>query len=291
MPTNVGKGKRAVSYDMPSVKERVYDIIGEVRVVTDREIKVRLENEFFPWVVGRALNLLLKENRISHSGFPGRRKLVGISEPMYFFTVSGTTYSEIREVLSRKREIAAYVNGLLTGASPAGYHAERLFLGALEEKGFTCLGEDVSEFRGSRVRGIPGKELGNLDFIMERGSLTLGVDVKNWIRYEWATRDKVSQKVKYAKDLNVVPFIIARYVDKDTIFTQIVKKGGFVYPYRELILPSAFKSLADQAKELLGYPTIATDSLPQYKKDWLEKLIQDYLVKKESGKTGLSGPF
>jgi len=45
----------------------------------------------------------------------------------------------------------------------------------------------------------------------------MGVDIKNWIKFEFATRDEIVKKVNCALELDVVPFMIARYVDRETI--------------------------------------------------------------------------
>jgi len=52
--------------------EQIPEIIKRQKVVTEREIKVRLEPAF-PWVVGYALQALLKEGTIKEHGYRGRR--------------------------------------------------------------------------------------------------------------------------------------------------------------------------------------------------------------------------
>ena len=252
-------------------------ILKEVKVATDRELKVRLEGEPFPgppgpfpWVTARAIEALLKENIIKRHGYRGRRR-IGKEVPSKFYALTGTPYSEIETLIQKKRRISADINNVLMGRAPASYHAEDLFMEAFDKLDFTIHGRDVSEFRGRKTSGVEGKRPPDLDFIVERDGVIYGVDVKNWIRYEYPTRDKVYHKVKLAEELGVVPFIIARYLDRDTTNKIIYHHHGLVYEYKKLILPSTMRSLAEDAERLLGYPTLAVDNLP----DYMVKKIED----------------
>ncbi len=53
-------------------KQEVLRVIEEQRVVTDREFKVRLERKFFPWVVGKALDIKSLENVMFLKDVPNR---------------------------------------------------------------------------------------------------------------------------------------------------------------------------------------------------------------------------
>src|SRR5467141_662612 len=45
-------------------KHEILDVILQQRLVTNREIKVRLERAFFPWVVERAIDRLQEEGMV-----------------------------------------------------------------------------------------------------------------------------------------------------------------------------------------------------------------------------------
>jgi hypothetical protein len=261
-------------------RRKILQLARDSRVITEREAKVRLENEFFPWVVGRVLNSL-DGNELKRYGYAGRRRL-GKSETTVFYTMSGTPYSEIVNLIQLKRRISGDVLSIMTGDARPGYHAEDLFIEAFEKLGFKNHGRDVSEFRGRRVQSIEGKEPANLDFVVERDGIVYGVDVKNWLKYERETIWKVEKKVRLAVDLCIVPFIVARYVDRDTIYTRVIRKGGIVYPYVDLLVPPTFRSLADDARRYLGYPILAVDVLPEYKVEWLEKLHLGLVSRRKS---------
>jgi hypothetical protein len=78
-------------------------------------------------------------------------------------------------------------------------------------------------------------------------------------------------KVDLAVQLRIIPFIYARYVDKDTFF-KVVNIPGIVYSYETLILPPEFQTLAEEARSLLGYPVFVGEILPQHKLDFINKL-------------------
>lgn len=263
--------------DIEQVKPYIEDIVAQQKAVTDREVKVRLEDRFFPWRTGRALLAMEKDGVLRKVGYPGRRSK---GMPESFYTLSSIEYSRVMGVIERKKQVTMGINSILTGYAPAGTYAEDLFNRAFQSLNFKIHARDASEFKGRKALGIKGKELPNLDFIIERDGVVYGVDVKNWIRYEYVTRHEVISKVGLALQLGIVPFIIARYVDKDTIYTQVVRKGGICYPYRTLMVPPSFDSLATDAGSLLGYPVLAVEWLPTYKVKWIEKLHEYFLGKK-----------
>jgi hypothetical protein len=257
-------------------KVAIREEIAKQRVVTDREIKVRLETRFFPWVTGRGMMQLLESEEVEKHGYAGRRRTGGGMTEKYY-SLKDVSYDEIRDLIQLKREVSGGIVAILTGEAAAGAHAEDLFDEVFETLGFKIHGRDVSKFNGKEIKGEVGKEPGNLDFVVERDNVVYGVDVKNWIRYEADTREEVRRKVRFALELGTQPFIIARYLDQDTIYTEINAKGGIAYRYVRLLVPEIFESLAVRAKELLGYPMLATDKFPDYSVKWVEKLHLDNL--------------
>jgi hypothetical protein len=266
--------------DVEAIKPRIEDVVTQQKVVTDRELKVRLEREVFPWITGRALNEMVREGIIRRVGYAGRRSRTK-RIPESFFTLYGMSYEKISNVLEAKRRVTRDTNAILTAHAPAGTHAEDLFEKAFLELKFEIHKRNASEFRGRTVKvRVEGKQLPDLDFIIEKDKVIYGVDIKNWIKYEYATRNEVTEKVSLAVDLGIVPFIIARYVDKETIYKEVVLKGGICYSYETLLVPPTFDSLANEVGALLGYPILAVDVLPVYKVRWIEKLHQDFVARK-----------
>ena len=77
--------------------------------------------------------------------------------------------------------------------------------------------------------------------------------IKERIEYGYDTRKEVIFKVGLAIQLGIVPFIIARYVDKDTIYREVINKGGICYPYRTLLVSPTYNSLASELRSCLDW--------------------------------------
>lgn len=84
-------------------KPIILDTISKLNVVTEREIKVRLEDDFFPWVVSGALESLVKEGVIDKVGYPGRPS-ANIT-PNYFYKIPEYDYHNNLKFLGIKRDI------------------------------------------------------------------------------------------------------------------------------------------------------------------------------------------
>jgi hypothetical protein len=247
----------------------VLETISQQQVVTDRELKVRLERKFFPWVIGRVVNRLIAEGSVRIVHPPGRKG--GMGTPDNFYLDASADYEKLLKLILKKKRVSVYINSLLTRVSPAGFFAEEVFESAFNSLRFKIHGTEVSEFRGKKVTGVPGRQPPNLDFVIEKDNIIYGVDVKNWIKYEFDSIHDVMSKVDLAVQLGIIPFICARYVDKDTFF-KIVNIPGIVYSYETLILPPEFQTLAEEARSLLGYPVFVGEILPQHKLDFINKL-------------------
>ena len=248
---------------------RILELISQLLVVTDRELKVRLEREFFPWVTGRTVNRLIRGLEVDIAHSPGRKG--GMGTPENFYKDTSVNYDTILKSLLKKRRISSYVNSLLTRLSPAGRYAEDVFGRAFDTLKFKIVDRDASKFGNKTVQSVSGKQPPDLDFIIKRDHLTYGVDIKNWIKYEFDSISDVMDKVDIAVQLGIIPFICARYVDKGTLF-RITEIPGIVYRYETLILPPEFRSLAEEATAYLGYPILTTEVLPSYKLAFIEKL-------------------
>jgi len=251
---------------------KIPEIIQRQKVVTEREIKVRLEPAF-PWLVGHALHALVSQGLIKEHGYKGRRP-AKIWAPTKFYALKETEYSEIELIIKDKIDVSKAVNAQLTGRAVAAYFAEDLFDEALEKVplNFRIHKRNASEFGERRVVGRERGPPPDLDFICEKDSIVYGIDIKNWIRFESDTIPEVKKKVDAALQLDIVPFIITRYMDKSTAFTEIVQKGGLVYQYMDLLFPMELSSLAQRAEQLLGYPIRCVDSLPLYMSEYILEL-------------------
>jgi hypothetical protein len=265
--------------DVETARPFIEEIVFKEKVATERELKVRLERKFFPWITGRTIKALINGGVLRKVKYMGRRSL-SKKIPTWFYIPNEAKYEDVVGIIEKKRRISIGVNAMLTAQAPATYHAEDLFEEAFESLDFKMHGRNMWKFRDREIKGKEGKLPPNLDFIIEKNNVAYGVDVKNWIRYEYGTRKEIQFKVNIALRLHIIPFIVARYVDKEALYTDIILKGGICYYYETLLFPISFKSLAEEASNVLGYPTLAVDFLPNYKIEWIEKLHRDYLKRK-----------
>jgi len=117
-----GEGDEDVQIALPLIE----DIITQQKVVTDREVKVRLEDKFFPWVTGRALGAMERDGVIRRVGYVGRRTVRG-RVPEVFYALNGMEYERIVGIIMQKKRVTRDINSILTAHAPAGTHAEDLF--------------------------------------------------------------------------------------------------------------------------------------------------------------------
>jgi len=285
--SGVNMSKRETDYYFKQACETIPKIVKECKVVTDREIKVRVEGQAFPgtpgpfpWVSGYALEELVKRKILRICGYAGRRRIRG-GVTNKFYCLYETSCSEVSSIIQVKRRVSADVNSVLTGDASASYHAEDIFLEALEDRlGFVLLKRNAFEFTDMKVTGVKGKKPPDIDFVLEREGIFFGVDVKNWIRYEHETPQEIRVKLKVAAELDLVPFIIARYIDRELINHIVYGLHGLVYEYKELIIQPSLSSLAKEAKDILGYPVIAVDSLPDYMVGKIESICDLFFAGK-----------
>lgn len=78
---------------------RILETISQQQVVADRELKVRLEREFFPWVVGRVVNKLIENGKVRLVHPPGRNGRMGT--PDNFYMDPSVNYENVLHLLNR----------------------------------------------------------------------------------------------------------------------------------------------------------------------------------------------
>lgn len=141
-----------IDQDVENAEPEVKKIILQEKVVTGREIKVRLERKFFPWIVGRTLKAMENEGIIRKVGYMGRRSL-SKRIPKWFYIPCDEKYEDVVGIIEKKRRITIGVNALLTAHAPATFHAEDLFEAAFTSLGFKIHGRNRSWFRDRVVEG------------------------------------------------------------------------------------------------------------------------------------------
>ena len=121
--------------DMEKAKPHLEDFVLQQKAATERELKVRLEKDFFPWVVSRALVKMEDDGMINRMGYPGRTNKK-FRMPETFCVPYGTAWADVASIIEKKRNTTRLVNAILTAHAPAGSHAENLFDAAFRSLDF-----------------------------------------------------------------------------------------------------------------------------------------------------------
>lgn len=239
-------------YDDPC-EMAVKALLKDIGVGFDREIRYRLERDFFHDVTGYIVRRLDEKGQIRRTGLRGRRV------PVVFYRLPETDYNEIIGLMNKKVRLS---NFLSYNSSKAGYFAQFLWDLAFQDLGFEILGREIRRFRGKRA--TVG---GDIDFIAQKDGLTYGVEVKNSLSYP----DDLSRKLRIAVELDVIPFFIVRWISKSQ-FHMVRKYGGLVKIYETSIYPSEYAKIIEECRGVLGYSLIALDRITERPKRHLRKI-------------------
>ena len=227
--------------------KRVLEVLEEVEVAFNRELRYRLESEFPHDVVGHAIEKLRKEGKIKQYGVPGRKGAEDM--PNVFYALPGKDYRSLLPKAKEKLELAAVIHWI---SSSMGRYAEEVWFEAFKERGWEVYPSTVESI--GRVREFKGREAlkdtrVGIDFIVEKDGVAYGVEVKNRLPYP----DDLFEKILVAVDLDLVPLIIARWLNPSQV-RAIRELGGFYVIYKTAIYSPTYKEIVDKAVKILGYP-------------------------------------
>jgi len=254
-------------------KKEIINVLKEIKVAYDRELRYRLEDLFPHDITGFAIKELEKEKAIKRSGVPGRRKSGEVAN--VFYTLPSVNYKSILPLMKQKLELAKCISGV---SSDMGRHAEEVWYNAFVEHGWEVYPRNVEsiggirEFKGRKVRDEIGKDL---DFIVMKDGIAYGVEIKNRLSYP----DDLFWKIIVAADLEVIPMIIARWLNPSQV-RAIPETGGVYIVYKTAIYSSNLRSIVEEARELLGYPIECRDKIDsKYFKKRVEKRHEEVVEK------------
>ncbi len=251
-------------------KKRIVEVLGEIRVAYDRELRYRLESEFPHDVVGLAISELEKEGTIKRTNVPGRK---GSGDtPNTFYRLPSSDYKSILPHMKRKLELAKAIQSV---SSDMGRYAEEIWFNAFRENGWETYPPNVENIGG--VREFKGKKAGDdtkkdIDFIVWKDGIVYGVEIKNRFSYP----DDLFWKIIVATDLDVIPLIIARWLNPSQV-KAIPELGGFYIVYKTAIYSPSLEGLVNDAVKVLEYPVECRDKIDDsFFKNKVEK-IHDYV--------------
>ncbi len=212
-----------------------------------RQLEIWLERKFFHWITKKALNELVKEDRIgfiaekaghhkAHFYYPKRHR-----EPR----------RQIRQTLSL---IAEFSEPTFTRA--LGHYGELLADSGFANMGFRILQRKVREVDGKRWT----KSNHDLDRLIQRDGERYGVEIKNQLGYIDLTEFRT--KLAMCRHLGIRPMFITRMMPKSYNY-DVYKAGGFSLILENQHYPLMANDLAKRVRESLQLPVLCISQLPE----------------------------
>jgi len=173
-----------------------------------KQIEVIFEDKYFHWVTNRAVDELIDE------GFLKLQKR-GSAHFVYLADVGATENDiDMRIKVIEKYSDPAIVRGI-------GAYAELLYQFLFRVGGFKIVGENTNEYAGRKWV----KTNHNFDYIVEKGTVACGVEIKNTLNY--MENDEFEIKLEMCEFLGLTPFWIVRNAPK----TQFEKMSSMGAPF------------------------------------------------------------
>jgi len=234
-------------------KERILELLTQVKVAYDREIRYRLEKYAIPHDITKAALIQLeRKKRIKRTHLRGRPR-IGHS-PNLFYKLPKSRYEDLQPIMQEKIRLSSFITGV---ASEVGYHGERVWWRAFKRNNWGV--EPAEEDKPFKVRSFRNKTASvnnDIDFIAWKDGIIYGIDVKNSLTYP----DDLYWKFLVAVELDTIPMIIARWLNPIQI-KLINDLGGVWIIFREAIYPSTYQPMVLKAREKLGYPITVFDEI------------------------------
>jgi len=208
-----------------------------------KQIEVIFEDRYFHWVTGRVVNELIEE------GFLKQEKR-GTAHFVY-----RNDADDVREKIRKRIDLIEKYSApiIMRGV---GAYAELLFQFLFRVNGFEIVGENTNEY----ARRKWTKTSHNLDYIVRRGPMAYGVEIKNTLDY--MENDEFETKLKVCEFLNLTPFWIVRSAPK-TQFEKMRPAGGIIFVFKTQIYPPTQELLVKEIWETLRLPVAVWKRIPE----------------------------
>ena len=240
--------------------ERVLELLNELGVAYDRELRYRLEGEFPHDTTGKAIEMLKREGRIKPTNLPGRKG--GGSAPNVFYRLPESNYNELIPIMKKKLDLSIFVSGV---TKDMGMYAQILWKTAFIKNGWKVYPEGEGTTGCREWKGRTATVGNDLDFIAIKDDMEYGIEVKNGLSYP----TDLFWKVHVAMDLEVVPIIVARWLNPRQI--RLLKDIGCPRViYKEAIFTDTYAEIVEKLQTVLGYPVGARAEIDD---DYFEKKL------------------
>jgi len=243
------------NFKIEECKKEVLKLIKNQGVVYDREIRYRLESKYPHDVTKNAIDQLLKEGKIKKTNVPGRRGAGDM--PNVFYRLPGSDYRRLIQKMREKLDLSIFIAGV---SKEMGRHAEIVWWKAFKKHGWKLIPEREEEVgRGIREhKGRVASVNNDIDFVAEKDGVEYGVEIKNGLGYP----DDLYWKFRVAAELNLIPMIIARWLNPAQI-NLIPKLGGVYIIYKDAIYSTTYKEVIDRIRSILNLPIEARNEIDE----------------------------
>lgn len=207
------------------------------------QLRVLFEDRYFHWITGRNADDLISEGFLKDVSKQGTKFLVR---------------SDIR-YYKHKRNRWLKLIGKYSDESKTkgrGNYAEILFRHMFERNGFEVRGREENEYEGKKWT----KTNHDLDFIIEKDSISYGVEVKNRLRY--MKNEQFETKLEMCDHLDLVPLWILRNTHDNQI-DEIEANNGFILVFKTWIHPSGERPMVDSIWNKMRLPVSIRRKVPE----------------------------
>lgn len=229
----------------------VLDLLSRRGVLHKAEAMIALEDRFFQWVTGKAIDELRKSGKLGQQ----TRRVPVTRQKAVFVYMKGALSRALRARIRRKVKL---IERYVAASSNAGHFAEDLFQNELGARGgfvFAC----------KETRYFGGKEWTrsdhDLDFVMCKEGIFYGVEVKDVLQYVNFGRE-LRIKLDMCKYLNLVPFFICRMLPV-VWMREIRAYGGVALLFKRWVFPPADRKLVEGCVKEFNFPMSYWHALPQ----------------------------
>ncbi len=304
MPTS---SKR--TYYVERAKRRIVEVLGEIEVAYDRELRYRLEGEFAHDITWRAINELRRCGEVKEFGLPGRKKKEGEEEvvPSRFYTLPELWDGRRRKLERKARKKRELVALGVAALSEAGRYAEELFWMGLrelaEERGWEVFPEGVDDVGKDVPKKILKQRVGWVkkaiqrapdeirrivndvlsgkmkeDLLLRGGDFDMVLRVGEGEVFGVEIKNGLSYPKLYGKllaisRLGMLPLLITRWLSLSQLMVLPGGREGNPYGvvvFKRAVFPPTYKYLADRLSEEVGWPVEARGSVDI---DWLRRKV------------------
>jgi hypothetical protein len=222
-------------------------------VYYSRQLEILMEEEFFHWITGRALNELAGAGKIGFTAevLPNQKAGPTPAKAHFYYPVKHRYQRrQIREIMGLIAEFSAPE---FTRA--VGHYGELLVESGFAQTGFRILQR--------KVKAIDGKlwteSNHDLDFLVERDGVRYGVEVKNQLGY--IDQTEFQKKLAMCGFFGVRPMFVCRKIPGN-YFYEIYQAGGFSMMTDNQNYPLLANDLAKRVRQRLRLPVRVIERLP-----------------------------